>query len=106
MPTQVSVRSSSRVSRSQSSSFLTAVSGSARYAATATVNELTMAKTTAQPIAASMTGGRVSQAREPVAEKKSVLGDDQVEHGRRGGPGQAERGRAEHPAVGRHPPGA
>src|SRR3954451_5751441 len=73
MPTQVSVRSSSRVSRSQSS-FLTAVSGSARYAATATVNELTMAKTTAQPIAASMTGGRVSQAREPVAEKEAVLG--------------------------------
>src|SRR5689334_24515090 len=63
MPTQVSVRSSSRVSRSQSSLEM-AASGAARWAATATVTELTTANTTAQPTAASITGGRVSQARE------------------------------------------
>ncbi|HEX5303730.1 MAG TPA: hypothetical protein VFW50_42725 [Streptosporangiaceae bacterium] len=50
-----------------------AVSGSARCAATATVNELTTATTTAQPTAASITGGRVSQAREPDSKVWTVL---------------------------------
>ena len=70
---QVSVRSSSRVSRSQSI-FLMAASGSARCAAIATVNELTTANTTAQPTAAAITGGRVSQAREPDSVTNMVLG--------------------------------
>ena len=62
MPTQVSVSSSSRVSRSPSI-FLIGSPGSARWAATATVNEFTTANTTAQATAVSTTGGRVSQAR-------------------------------------------
>src|SRR5260370_29977011 len=61
MPTQISVRSRSRVSRSQRI-FLMDASGSARWAAAATVNELTTANTTAQAIAVSTTDGRVSQA--------------------------------------------
>src|SRR5260370_41156528 len=61
MPIQISVRSRSRVSRSQRI-FLMDASGSARWAAAATVNELTTANTTAQAIAVSTTDGRVSQA--------------------------------------------
>src|SRR6266568_5065075 len=61
MPMQISVRSRSRVSRSQRI-FLMDASGSARCAAAATVNELTTANTTAQAIAVSITDGRVSQA--------------------------------------------
>src|SRR5256885_1532686 len=73
MPTQVSVRSSSRVSRSQSI-FLIGSSGSARCAATATVNEFTTANTTAQATAVSTTEGRVSQAREAVSVAKTAFG--------------------------------
>ena len=49
-------------------------SGSARCAATATVNEFTTANTTAQATAVSTTDGRVSQAREAVNVANTAFG--------------------------------
>ncbi len=63
-PTHVSVRSSSKLSRSQST-FASGTPGSARRAATATTPAFTTANRTPHAIAVSTTGGRVSQAFEP-----------------------------------------
>ncbi len=73
MPTQVSVRSSSRLSRSQSS-FFSGVSGSATCAATAMMPVLSTANRTAQPIVAGTTVGRVSQVCEPSRVTRTASG--------------------------------
>ena len=49
-------------------------SGSARCAATATVNEFTTANTTAQANAVSTTDGRVTKAREAVSVANTAFG--------------------------------
>jgi len=64
MPTHVSVRSSSRLSRSQSI-LASGTSGLARCAATATMPTLSTANRTAQAIAVPITAGRLSQSCDP-----------------------------------------
>ena len=73
MPTQVSVRSSSRLSRSRMAA-TSGAPGAARCAATAWTPLLSTANMAAQPTAVSTTVGRVSQASGPASETRTAPG--------------------------------